>query len=293
MLAEQILNGLVLGSMYALIALGYTLVFGVLDKLNFAHGDIFMFGGFVAVSVLALGAPLWAGALAAFIVCGMLGLVVELVSFRKFRSHDAQITAALSSLACSIVLIDATQKVWGTEPVGLPLATGIRTASVTVAGLRIAYVNIGILAFTLLLMVLLYVLIARTRMGRNIRAVADSAVAAELLGIDVTRVTQQTFFVASGLAGLAGVMLATRTGFVTTELGLTFGIKALAVMAIGGMGDLRGAVAGGLLAGIVEALAAQFGLGKFGDMAVWLLMIAVLLVRPAGLFGGVRKETRA
>lgn len=293
MLAEQILNGLVLGSMYALIALGYTLVFGVLDKLNFAHGDIFMFGGFVAVSVLALGAPLWAGALSAFVVCGVLGLVVELVSFRKFRSHDAQITAALSSLACSIVLIDATQKVWGTEPVGLAIATEIRTASVTVAGLRIAYVNAGILAFTLVLMVLLYVLIARTRMGRNIRAVADSAVAAELLGIDVTRVTQQTFFVASGLAGLAGVMLAIRTGFVTTELGLTFGIKALAVMAIGGMGDLRGAVAGGLLAGIVEALAAQFGLGKFGDMAVWLLMIAVLLVRPAGLFGGVRKETRA
>jgi len=293
MLAEQIINGLVLGSMYALIALGYTLVFGVLDKLNFAHGDIFMFGGFVAVSVLALGAPLWAGALAAFVVCGMLGLLVELVSFRKFRSHDAQITAALSSLACSIILIDATQKAWGTEPVALNLATTIRTASVTVAGLRVAYVNAGILALTLVLMVALYWLIVRTRMGRNIRAVADSAVAAELLGINVTRVTQQTFFLASGLAGLAGVMLATRTGFVTTELGTTYGIKALAVMAIGGMGDLRGAVVGGLLAGLVEVLATQLGLGKFGDMAVWLLMIAVLLVRPAGLFGGARKETRA
>jgi branched-chain amino acid transport system permease protein len=292
-LAEQIVNGLVLGSMYALIALGYTLVFGVLDKLNFAHGDIFMFGGFVAVSVLALGAPLWAAALAAFVVCGLLGLLIELVSFRKFRSHDAQITAALSSLACSIVLIDATQKIWGTEPVGLTLATAIRTASVTVAGLRVAYVNIGILALAFGLMIALYLLISRTRVGRNVRAVADSAEAAALLGIDVTRVTQQTFFVASGLAGLAGVMLATRTGFVTTELGLTFGIKALAVMAIGGMGDLRGAVVGGLLAGLVEVLATQFGLGKFGDSAVWLLMIAVLLVRPAGLFGGTRKETRA
>jgi branched-chain amino acid transport system permease protein len=291
-LAEQIVNGLVLGSMYALIALGYTLVFGVLDKLNFAHGDIFMFGGFVAVTVLALGAPLWAGALAAFVVCGMLGLVVELVSFRMFRSHDAQITAALSSLACSIILIDATQKIWGTEPVSLNLATAIRTANITVAGLRVAYVNIGILALAFGLMILLYLLIARTRMGRHIRAVADSAEAAALLGIDVTRVTQQTFFIASGLAGLAGVMLATRTGFVTTELGLTFGIKALAVMAIGGMGDLRGAVVGGLLAGLVEVLATQLGLGKFGDMAVWLLMIAVLLVRPAGLFGGARKETR-
>jgi branched-chain amino acid transport system permease protein len=293
MLAEQIVNGLVLGAMYALIALGYTLVFGVLDKLNFAHGDIFMFGGFVAVSVLALGAPLWAGAFAAFVVCGVLGLAVELVSFRKFRSHDAQVTAALSSLACSIILIDATQKVWGTEPVALTLATSIRTAAVTVQGLRIAYVNIGILGLAILLMIGLYVLIVRTRMGRNIRAVADSAVAAELLGIDVTQVTQQTFFLASGLAGLAGVMLAVRTGFVTTELGLTFGIKALAVMAIGGMGDLRGAVVGGLLAGIVEAMATQLGLGKFGDMAVWLLMIVVLLVRPAGLFGGLRKETRA
>jgi branched-chain amino acid transport system permease protein len=293
MLAEQIVNGLVLGAMYALIALGYTLVFGVLDKLNFAHGDIFMFGGFVAVSVLALGAPLWAGAFAAFVVCGVLGLAIELVSFRKFRSHDAQVTAALSSLACSIILIDATQKVWGTEPVALTIPTSIRTAAITVQGLRIAYVNIGILGLAILLMIGLYVLIARTRMGRNIRAVADSAVAAELLGIDVTRVTQQTFFLASGLAGLAGVMLAVRTGFVTTELGLTFGIKALAVMAIGGMGDLRGAVVGGLLAGIVEAMATQLGLGKFGDMAVWLLMIVVLLVRPAGLFGGLRKETRA
>ena len=125
MLFEQIINGIVLGSMYALIAQGYTLVFGVLDKLNFAHSEIFMLGGFIAVSSVALGAPLPLTILITIGISGLLGLVVEFIGFRKFRSHDAHITAALSSFAIGLVIIDLTQKMWGTEAVAIAIRRGI------------------------------------------------------------------------------------------------------------------------------------------------------------------------
>ncbi|MGH6709282.1 MAG: branched-chain amino acid ABC transporter permease [Bradyrhizobium sp.] len=294
MIAEQIVNGLVLGSMYALIALGYTLVFGVLDKLNLAHPEIFMFGGFAGLTWLGLGAPLWAAILGAVAVAGALGLVVEISSFRKFTGRDASITAALSSLAFGIVIVDLTQKLWGTEPLALPVPTALRTTGFAFAGMMIAWIKLGILAFTLMLMLGLHLVVTRTRVGRNIRAVADQPTSAALLGVDVKRVNQQAFFIASALAGVAGLLLALRTGYVTSDIGLSLGLKALAIMAIGGVGDLRGAMLGGLLVGVLEALAFQFGLGRLADVAVWVLMIAVVLVRPAGLFGAAPvKEARA
>src|SRR4051794_25871638 len=185
MLLDQIINGIILGSMYALVALGYTLVFGVLDKLNFAHGEIFMFGGYVGLSWLALGAPLWLAVFGACIICGVLGLVVELLSFRKFLGRDAQITASLSSLAIGIVIVDLVQKSWGSEPVSLPLPASLRTASFSFAGVNVTYLKAGILLFTLALMAALQLIVARTRLGRNIRAVADSPASATLLGINV------------------------------------------------------------------------------------------------------------
>lgn len=294
MLAEQVVNGIVLGSMYALVALGYTLVFGVLDKLNFAHSEIFMFGGFVLVVSVGLGAPIWVAFVAALVVCGLLGLVVEFVSFRKFKTADAQVTAALSSLALGLIIIDLVQKQFGSEPVALGVPVELRTAGVHVLGFELAWIKIAILAVTVALMVALHLIINRTTMGRNIRSVAESPVSAALLGINVKRVNQQTFFIASALAGAAGLMLALRTGYSASDIGFTFGLKALAIMAIGGMGDLRGAVVGGILVGVIEALAVQFGLGSLGEIVVWLLMIFVLLARPAGLFGrGMGAEMRA
>jgi branched-chain amino acid transport system permease protein len=286
MLTEQIFNGVVLGSMYALVAIGYTLVFGVLDKLNFSHGEIFMLGGFVGVAAAAIGAPWWAIIPGVFLICGMLGLVVEFVSFRKFRTADAQVTAALSSLALGLIFIDIVQKTFGSEPVSLNLPIELRTASFSLLGMQVVWVKFLILVVTLLLMTGLHLLISRSRMGRNIRAVADSTSNAALLGINVKRVNQQTFVIASALAGIAGFLLALRTGFASSEIGFTFGLKALAIMAIGGMGDLRGAMVGGILVGVIEALAVHLGLGKLGEVVVWVLMIFVLLARPGGLFGG-------
>jgi branched-chain amino acid transport system permease protein len=234
-------------------------------------------------------------AVLACVLIGLAGLVVELVSFRKFTGRDAHVTAALSSLAVGLVLIDVAQKVWGTEPVSLPGSSALRTAGVVLGGISVSWLKVGTLVFTLVLMLTLHHLITRTRLGRSIRATADSPEAAQLLGIDVRRVNQWTFFIASMLAAIAGVMLLLRTGYATTEVGFSLGLKAMAILAIGGMGELRGAVVGGLLVGLLESVAFHFGLGRLADIAVWLLMIGVLLVRPSGLFGtgGLHKEARA
>ena len=294
MLAEQIINGVVLGSMYALIAQGYTLVFGVLDKLNFAHGEIFMLGGFICVASIALGASLPIAILVTAIIAGLLGLVVEFIGFRKFQSPDAHLTAALSSFAIGLVIIDLSQKIWGAESVAVTLPGTLQTAAVSIGGLRIVVLRLAILVISLLLMLALYVVVTRSSLGRRIRAVAESPTKAALFGINVTRINQQVFFVASMMAGLAGLALALRTGYASSDVGFTFGLKALAIMAIGGMGDLRGALIGGLLIGVLEALAFHWGVGQLADVFVWLLMIVILLMRPSGLFGTlISKEVRA
>jgi branched-chain amino acid transport system permease protein len=287
MLAEQIINGIVLGSMYALIAQGYTLVFGVLDKLNFAHGEVFMLGGFICLASVALGAPLSVALLVTAIISALLGLAIELVGFRKFQSPDAHITAALSSFAIGLVLIDGAQKIWGAEPVAMTLPGALQSATIDIAGIRVVLLRLVILAVSLLLMLVLWIVVARTGLGRRIRAVAESPMKARLFGIDVTRVNQQVFVIASVMAGLAGLALALRTGYASTDVGFTFGLKALAIMAIGGMGDLRGALIGGILVGVLESLAFHFGAGQLADVFVWVFMIVVLLARPSGLFGSL------
>lgn len=294
MFVDQLINGLVAGGLYALIAIGYSLVFGVLEKLNFAHGEIFMFGGYAGVVALSLGGDLTVAVLLTIIVSALLGLVVELVSFRKFRSHDAQITAALSSLLVGLIIIDLTHKLFSSEPRSLGLPQEVYSAGVEVFGMQIAWIKLVILGTAILLMVGLSFVIERTRLGRNIRAVSDSPESAALSGINVERVTQQTFVIASVLAGIAGLLVACKSGVAVAEVGLTFGLKALAVMAIGGMGDLRGAMVAAIVVGIAEGLTYWAGFGRLGEITVWVLMIAILLLRPAGLLGrGHAHERRA
>ena len=292
MLVDQVINGLVSGGLYALVAIGYTLVFGVLEKLNFAHGEVFMFGGYAGLVALALGGNLAAAFVFAAVVSIVLGLAVELVSFRRFRSGDAQITAALSSLLVGMLVVEITHKLFSSEPRNLGLSPEIYSAGIEIAGVQVAYIKLAILATALVLMVGLRHLIERTRLGRNIRAVSESPDSAALSGIDVKRVTQQTFAIASVLAGISGLLIACKSGVAVSEVGLTFGLKALAVMAIGGMGDLRGAVVAALLVGVAEALTYWAGLGRLGEITVWVLMIVVLLVRPAGLLGGGHQSER-
>jgi branched-chain amino acid transport system permease protein len=271
--------------MYGLVAIGFSLVLGVLDRLNFAHTEVFMFGGFAGLIVLDSGGPIWLTVPIALVVGGLLGLMVEFICFRRITG-EAKITAALSSVAVGLVIDDLTQKVFGTDPLSLPIPTFVNSAAFRLGGARITYLDLIIVSVTVLLMVGLHLLISRAKLGRDIRAVADSPENASLLGISVRRVTQAVFVLSSSLAGVAGLLYALRTGLANSDAGLTFGLKSTAIMAIGGMGDLRGAVIGGILIGVIEGLAFNFGLGQFSDLVVWVSVILVLLVRPAGIFGG-------
>jgi len=293
-IAGQILNGLVIGSMYALVALGFTLILGVLHRLNLAHGDVFVLGGFVALGATNQGLSIWLAAPLAIIVGGVVGVVIEQVCFRRLANEDAENAAALSSVAFGIVVIDLIHKVWGTEPVALNLAGLGSIHGFAVFGVRFTTVEMIIVAITIALMVALHLLVTQTRMGRNIRAVADNPQSATLLGINVRAVSQQVFALSSALGCIAGLLLTLRLGTASSELGLGFALKAVAIMAIGGMGDLRGAVLGGLLIGVLESLAAEFGFARLADLTVWLCMIGFLILRPQGLFGSaIGREVRA
>lgn len=285
MLAGQILNGLVSGAMYALVAIGFTLVVGVLDKLNFTHPEVFMLGGFIGLVSLTYLPLEWAF-LMVLVVGGLLGLLTEFVAFRRFQSADSKITAALSSLALGLMLIDLVHKGWGTEPVPLPPQAGWLSGTFGIAGVQFLNLQLLVLSVTLALMGGLHLLINSTRAGRQIRAVAEAPTSAALLGINVLRVKQVVFFISSALAAIAGFLLALLSSAASPEIGLTFGLKAMAIMAIGGMGDLRGAVIAGLGIGVIEALMFYLGLGRLGELTVWLVMILILLLRPGGLFSG-------
>jgi len=297
MLVGQIANGFLVGAVYALLALSFTLVFGLLDKLNFAHPQAFMCGGFAGVMVgsAASAQAMWLGLPVAMVAGGLLGLITEFVSFRKFKGEEGKITTALSSVALGIVVVDLTQKVYGSEPVATPFRSEWLQESMAVGGARISTLQIVILALTLLLMAGLHWLVRRTSFGRQVRAVSESPVNAALFGVPVVRVTSLVFFVSSALAAGGGLLLALRTGLASSDVGATFGLKAVAIMGIGGIGDLRGAVVAGFAIGIAEALTYQFGLGRLGEMTAWAAMIVFLLFRPHGLFGGGlhSMETRA
>lgn len=285
MIVGQLINELVVGSMYALVALGYTLVLGVLHRLNFAHSSVFMVGGFAGIFAASAGLEFWPTLLFTILVGGGLGLIIEAISFGKFGSEESAITASLSSLAVGLLLTDLVRHRWGADPVPLTFAADFIRGGVTAFNVRFIPIQGVILCTTVVLLIALHLMVFRTRLGRNIRAVADSPPNAARLGINVKMASRQVFFISSALASVAGLLFAMRIGTANTEIGLAIELKALAVMAIGGMGDLRGAVAGGLLVGLVETLGATFGLGRLSDLTVWVLMIFVLVVRPQGLFG--------
>jgi branched-chain amino acid transport system permease protein len=290
----QLLNGLVNGAMYSLVALGFTLIIGVLDKLNFTHPEVFMLGGFVGlISFQYLPVP-WA-LLIAFVVGGGIGLFTEWVAFRRFKSSESRITAALSSLALGLVATDLVQKYWGTEPVSLPSLPAWLQQNVEISGVQFQYLNFFILLVTLMLMIALHVFINKTRFGRQIRAVAESPLNASLLGIDVKRVSQMVFFISSGLAAEAGLLLSLRSGSANSDIGLLFGLKALAIMAIGGLGNMKGAMLGGLLIGVLEASLFIWGQGRWVEMTVWVMVILTMIIKPGGLFSASSKpqESRA
>jgi branched-chain amino acid transport system permease protein len=291
MIGQQLLNALMLGSNYALVAIGYTLVFGILNMLNFAHPNVFALGGFLlfaAVATLALPFPL---AILVVIVGGIvLGLATELLCFRPAEHLNDELAPAISSVAFALVLTEIVAKVWGSEPRRLPpLITG---GTFDLGIFQVSTIQIVILALSFGLMLAVDWMLYRTRTGFAMRAVAERRDVAQLLGVNVRRTVVLAFALSGVLAALAGTLLAMRLGLADPNVALSYGLRALAVMVIGGLGNVRGAMLAGLLVGLVDVMTLAFLSQAYSGVAAWVLLLLVLLFKPSGLLGTrLQRET--
>ena len=291
MIGQQLLNALMLGSNYALVAIGYTLVFGILNMLNFAHPNVFALGGFLlfaAVATLALPFPV---AIVLVIVGGVvLGLATELLCFRPAEHLHDELAPAISSVAFALVLTEVVAKVWGSEPRRLPplLAGGTFDLGI----FQVSTIQLVILALSFGLMLAVDWMLYRTRTGFAMRAVAERRDVAQLLGVNVRRTVVLAFALSGVLAALAGTLLAMRLGLADPNVALSYGLRALAVMVIGGLGNVRGAMLAGLLVGLVDVMTLAFLSQAYSGVAAWVLLLLVLLFKPSGLLGTrLQRET--
>ncbi len=295
---QQLLNGLVLGSLYALVALGYTMVYGILELINFAHGEVVMFGAMVSLAVLGAlaGTPLPPAAMLAIAaavavpVCMAMGFAIERVAYRPLR-RAPRLAPLITAIGVSIVLQNVAMIVWGRQYVSFPPLVDIHIYEI--AGATITNVQILIVALAALMMAGLLVLVRRTRLGRAMRAAAQNREVAELMGVDVNRVISATFVIGSALAAVAGMLVAAYYGLAHYGMGFMLGLKAFTAAVLGGIGNIPGAMLGGLLLGIIESLGAGYigdltggFLGShYQDIFAFLVLIFVLVFRPSGLLG--------
>ncbi|MCY1211188.1 High-affinity branched-chain amino acid transport system permease protein LivH [compost metagenome] len=304
---QQILNGLVLGSIYAIIALGYTMVYGILGIINFAHGDVLMIGAMVALSainVLQNHFPqlgniqiLMIALIIAAIICSCAALVIERVAYRPLR-NSPRLAPLITAIGVSILLQTAAMAIWGRNPLSFPelFPTDpiyvIRSTSTT-PGAVISATELVIIVTALVVMGGLLLLVQKTRLGRAMRAIAESPGTASLMGVNPNLVISATFMIGAALAALAGVMMASEYGNIYFYMGFIPGLKAFTAAVLGGIGNLPGAMVGGVLLGLVEQLGAGY-VGKltggvFGsnyqDVFAFIVLILVLVFRPSGLLG--------
>jgi branched-chain amino acid transport system permease protein len=297
-LLQQVINGVVQGSVYALVALGYTMVYGILGLINFAHGEVVMVGAMLALSVLTAligaGVPPFLSLLLSCVLamagCMALGYTIERVAYRPLR-HAPRLAPLITAIGVSIFLQNFAMMIWGREYHSFPQL--IANTPHNVAGAIISNIQVIIFVLAVLIMSGLMAIVHRTRLGRAMRAVAENQHAAQLMGVNVDRVISITFMLGSALAAIAGVMVSANYGIAHYYMGFLLGLKAFTAAVLGGIGNLRGAMLGGLLLGLIESLGAGYigdltG-GIFGsnyqDVFAFFVLIAVLIFRPSGLLG--------
>ena len=285
-MGQQIVNGLFLGSIYALFALGYTLVFGVLDILNLAHQAVFMLCAYAAlVLVVHLHMPMFAALPAAVLLGGVLGLLVERVAFRPLRGRsDSNIAGLISSIALATILEAVVSQVFGPDVERFPFGT-VPTRTLQVGGAVVSELQIVIIAIAAAMLAGLTWLLRRTRLGRRIRAVAESPKAARVLGVDVDRIIAASFFLSSALGAAAGVLFGLAFNNVAPDMGRSVELKGLAVIVLGGMGSMPGAALAGLALGLLEVLTVATIGSSYRDAVAFGVLFLVLVLRPRGLLG--------
>ncbi len=283
MFLTQVLNGLQLGSIYALVALGYTMVYGIILLLNFAHGDIIMFGSYVAwIALVQLGLNPAIAVLLAIFGCIVLGVLIDKVAYAPLREAP-RLSILITAIGVSYLLENGVQLLLGADAKVVPSIIDLGT--VQVFGSTLSGTALLTVAVTIVATVVLTLLVQKTRLGKAMRAVSEDMGAARLMGVNVNSTISFTFAVGSALAGIAAILYTMAYQQVSPTMGVMLGTKAFVAAVLGGIGSIPGAVIGGLIVGFSEVFVAAFGLSVWQDAVVFLLLILVLVVKPTGLLG--------
>ncbi|MGI6027610.1 MAG: branched-chain amino acid ABC transporter permease [Candidatus Scatomorpha sp.] len=281
---SYLISGVSLGSVYAIIALGYTMVYGIAKMLNFAHGDVIMVGGYISLLAMSsLGLPWWVGVLLAMAVCTVLGVIIEGLAYKPLRAAPS-LAVLITAIGVSYFLQNAAQLIWGASPMSY---TPIVSGSLQLFGeqLSISYVSLLTIVMCAVIMVGLTLFTSKSKTGKAMRACSEDKGAAQLMGINVNRTISLTFAIGSALAAIAGVLLCSFNTSLMPTTGSMPGIKAFTAAVFGGIGSIPGAFLGGILLGIIEALAKAYISTQLANSIVFAVLIIMLLVRPAGLLG--------
>jgi len=288
LLLPQLVNGLTLGVIYALIAVGYTMVYGVIELINFAHGEVYMLGAFFCVTfITAFGMPFYFAIIAAMVCCALLGMLLDLIAYRPLRKAP-RLAALITAIGMSIFLQNLAMVIWGSRP--LPFAQSavpayLNETAVAFSGVFLTWLQVFIFAVTTTMMLGLMLIITKTRIGTAMRALAQNKTAAALMGINVNFVIAFTFALGSSMGAVAGILVSVYYNTLYPTMGYVAGVKAFAAAVLGGIGSVPGAMLGGLVLGVAEALGAGYVSSLYRDGVAYAVMIAVIIFRPSGLLG--------
>lgn len=285
---NQLFNGLQTGSVYALVALGYSMVYGIIMLLNFAHGDIIMVGAYIVWVMLAmLGLPPIVGIVAAIVGCTLLGMLIEKVAYTPLRKSP-RLSLLITAIGISFLLENVAQLIMGAGAKSMPAI--VSGPSIQLTDINISYVAMLTIVVSLVSMVILTILVRKTKMGKAMRAVSEDMGAAQLMGISVNGTISFTFAIGSALAGIGAVLYSAAYPQASPTMGAMLGLKAFVAAVLGGIGSIPGAMIGGFAIGLAEALVSSVGLSVWKDGVVFAILIVVLLVKPTGIMGRVINE---
>lgn len=285
---QQLINGLSLGSIYALLALGYTMIYGIIKIIHFAHGDVYMLGAFFGYYTINVWHFNFIMALfGSMIFCALVGMLIEFVAYRPLR-HSSRIAVLITAIGVSYFLENGMSVLFSGDTRDFPQV--IKQVNYEWFGIRITNIQLLIFATTIILMIILQLIVKKTKMGRAMRAAAADPVAAELMGININGTISFVFAIGSAMAGAAGVLIGLYYNSIEPTMGLTPGIKAFVTAVVGGVGSIPGAAVGAVIIGCLESLMQAIGFSAFKDAAVYVVLIIVLLFLPAGLFGNKQPE---
>ena len=286
----QIINGLHIGSIYALVALGYSMVYGIVKLINFAHGDIIMVGAYAAYLLLVLcGLPVWVAVIGSIVFCALAGVLIERIAYRRLLVKEApRISLLITAIGVSIFLQNLFQLIFTSSGKSFP---SIFNYEPIVMGERqVSIVSLITIVTTVVLMVLLQLLVKKTRLGKAMRAVSEDAGAAKLMGINTNSTVSWTFAIGSGLAAVGAVLYSASYPLIDPYMGSMLGLKAFVAAVLGGIGSIPGAMIGGLIMGVAESLTKGYISSTLSDAVVFGILIIVLLLKPSGIMGKNVKE---